>query len=273
MKNSARLINEAEKEMGKYDNVRPRTLPSFLEYSIDVSLMQRFISIVAIDTIDDNLTIKFEIMYNGLIFIQSMNEPIEKDRLMSSITLKFEDFGQGDEQIKAARLRQLFFSTIETEDKTIGELDKITELEKRALATITKEFINSIIVDARIHCLAFAHARRLIYFIEDKIEIPLVSKKYLDLLYNATQKMTRAAAPENYANFDYGLKQLGRLAKTKGFPCGPLEARSLQGFLPPIIRNLEINIGIYSELYKKYMDVTTYIDKLILLYNTYIEDH
>jgi len=264
------LIDGAAEAIRQFGNERPQTLPSFLEYSMDVSLMQRFISIVAIDT-GHQTSIQFDIIYNGFMVIQSIDVAIEKDTLKSSIILNFRDFsnGEGTENIGAAELRKFFIQTIGN-NINIGNL-VITPFQKFALATITKEFINSIIVETKIHCLAFAHARRLIYFIEDKIKIPLIARDDLDLMFNATQSKIRANTAGNYVDSYYlkdGLLKLGRLVNKK-HPCGPEVRGSLQTLLPPIIKNLEINSRIYSELYKKYKDVITYIDKLIELYNIY----
>ncbi len=265
------LIDDATKAITEIGNTRPQTLPSFLEYSIDVSLMQRFISIVAINT-GQTTNIQFDIIYNGFMVIQSIDLAIEKDTLKSSIILDFRDFSNGegtDNNIGAADLRNLFIQTIEN-NINIGDLI-ISPFQKFALATITKEFINSIIVEAKIHCLAFAHARRLIYFIEDKIKIPLIARDDLDRMFTVKEKNLRNNTEKNYADSYYlkiGLLRLSRLVKKK-HPCGPEVSGSLQKVLPPIIENLEMNTRIYSELYKKYKDVTIYIDKLIKLYNIY----
>ena len=270
---NSNLIEQANIAIKQFGNNRPQTLPSFLEYSIDVSLMQRFISIVAIGKSDQvenpNISIQFDIIYNGFMVIQSMDKPIEKDILKSSVILKFRDFSKDGEHINATELRELFIKTIR-DNITINDL-AISSFKKFAVATITKEFLNSIIVEARIHCLAFSHTRRLIYFIEDNVKIPLITIKDLDLIFNANQNKFKLNTKFDYAESNFLKEGLSKLSKlvNRNHPCGPEAANSLQKTLPLIIKNLEFNIRIYSELYKKYKDITTYIDKLINLYNKY----
>ena len=267
------LIFNARKELNIKGYTRPPILPTFLEYSIDASYMQRYLSI-NIKPNDYNQTISVEILYNGCK-IQSLDRKITS--VSSFITLNFKVIKGVDE----ATLYQLFKKTISSnDDKTIDEVGR-TVNEKIALATITKEFANTILEESRIYCLAFVNALRLVDFLDPDVEIPYytrdepkISRKinYIKRLTYCMQEIIQLGHIEYIIINTSG--QMQRTNINKGIhPCGPkTDNKSIQQKLPPLISELEICTRIYYELNKRYSDVYTYIRKIIELYNYYITE-
>ena len=262
-KNEAKkLITNKRKELEIKGYTRSSVLPTFLQYIIDASYMERYLSISAIPN-DNNKTISVEVFYNKCL-IQSLNRQIAS--VSSKIILTF----QTVDGISRETQFNLFKKTILTNDDIIIEkLNDNIKIQK-VLATVTKNFVNIILEETRTCCLAFVHALRLVDYLDPKVDIPYytsddynLSKKvdYIKRLNNCMESLIRLGKNINPAIEERETENKGK------HNCGTDARSTLQNTLPPYIKDLEISIRIYSELNKKYRDIYTYILKIIEIYN------
>ena len=262
-KEAKKLIMDKRKELEIKGYTRSSVLPTFLQYIIDASYMERYLSISAIPN-DDNKTISVEVFYNKCL-IQSLNRQIAS--VSSKIILTF----QTVDGISRETQFNLFKKTILINDDII--IEKLNDKIKiqKVLATVTKKFVNIILEETRTCCLAFVHALRLVDYLDPNVDIPYytsddynLSKSkvdYIKRLNNCMESLIRLGKNTSPVIDE-------RVTENKGkHNCGADARSTLQNTLPPHIKDLEISIRIYSELNKKYRDIYTYILKIIKIYN------
>jgi hypothetical protein len=262
-KAAKQLILDKRKELQLKGYTRSSVLPTYLEYIIDASYMERYLSIIAKPNENDK-TISIEIYYNKCL-IQSLNRQIAS--VSSRITLTFQKIGgiTRDMQFK------FFKETILAKnDKIIEKLSDNITIQK-VLATVTKNFVNIILEETRTCCLAFVHALRLVDYLDPTVDIPYYTRNdynlskskenYTKRLNNCMNSLIRLGINTHYTVSERDVADKGK------HNCGTDAVNTLQKTLPPHINDLEISIRIYSELNKKYRDIYTYILKIIELYN------
>ena len=258
-----KLISDKRRELQLKGYTRSSVLPTLLQYIIDASYMERYLSIIAKPN-DNDKTISVEVFYNKCL-IQSLNRQIAS--VSSQITLKFKTV----DGISRDTQFNLFKETILQEnDKIIEKLSDNIKIQK-VLATVTKKFVNTILEETRTCCLAFVHALRLVDYLDPRVDIPYytsddynLSKSkddYIKRLNNCMNSLIRLGINTHYTIEERDTKDKGK------HNCGIEAISTLQKKLPQYIKDLEISIRIYSELNKKYRDIYTYILKIIELYN------